>query len=247
MPQLSNLDYIAIFIFLIAWILFAWIADFSPVRRHSISWLMARERKRWMLVMMERQLRIVDVSIINGLQQGSAFFASFSVLSIGGCFALLGATDDVLHLLSNLPIDIETSRELWEIKILGLAGIFTYSFFKFGWSYRLFMYCSILVGGVRPLEDIKTSEQKKTARLQAIKAADINTIGATHFNAGQRGVFFSMGYLGWFVSPQLLIAGSLLTLIVLLRRQFFSNSQKVVGADIYDESDKELFDTDSIK
>jgi uncharacterized membrane protein len=244
MPQLSNLDFIAIFIIMMSWALFAWIADFSPVRKHSISWLMARERKRWMLVMMERQLRIVDVSIINGLQQGSAFFASFSVLSIGGCFALLGATDDVLHLLSNLPIDIETSRELWEMKILGLAGIFSYSFFKFAWSYRLFMYCSILVGGVRPLEDIKTVEQNKTTRLQAIKAAGINTIGAKHFNAGQKGVFFSMGYLGWFVSPELLIAGSLLTLIVLLRRQFFSNSQKVIGVDIDDEAEPERSDPD---
>jgi len=240
MPQLSNLDYIAIFIFMGSWLLFAWIADYSPVRKHSISWLMARERRRWMLVMMERQLRIVDASIIHGLQQGSAYFASFSVLSIGGCFALLGATDDVLHLLSKLPIDIETSRDLWEIKILGLAGIFAYSFFKFAWSYRLFMYCSILIGGVAPIEEQTTAELKDTARLQANKAAEINIIASKHFNSGQKGVFFSMGYLGWVVSPQLLIAGSLLTLIVLLRRQFFSNSKKVIGMDMDDKYKTEL-------
>ena len=236
MLNLSQLDYIAVILFFSSWALFAWIADFSPMRKRGISWLMATERRRWMIVMLDRPLRIVDVSIINGLQQGAAFFASFCVLAIGGCFALLGATDDVLQVFGSLPIDIKTSRALWEIKILGLTVILTYSFFKFGWSYRLFMYCSILVGGVAQAEEIKTKEQRETARAQALKAADINSIGARHFNAGQRGVFFSMGYLGWFVSPQLLIAGGLLTLLVLVRRQYYSNSRKIIAATSFDEN-----------
>jgi uncharacterized membrane protein len=198
--------------------------------------MMGNERHRWMLVMLARPLRIVDISIINGLQQGSAFFASFCILAIGGCFALLGATDDVLQVYSNLPIDIQTSRALWEVKILGLTIILTYSFFKFGWSYRLFMYCSVLVGGVVAIDDIKTEEQMLSARAQAIKAADINAFAARHFNAGQRGVFFAMGYLGWFVSPQLLITGGLLTMVVLLRRQFFSKSHKTIAESQFEKN-----------
>ena len=237
MPNLSQIDFLALALFVGSWISFTWIIEYSPLRERGISWLMGKERQRWMLVMLQRPLRIVDVSIINGLQQGAAFYASFCILAIGGCFALLGATDNVLQVFNSLPIDIQTGRSLWEIKILGLTVILTYAFFKFGWSYRLFMYCSVLVGGVTPIEDIKTKEQKLTARRQAWKAARINAIGASHFNAGQRGVFFSMGYLGWFVSPQLLIVGGLLTLLVLARRQFFSNSQKIIastGADTLD-------------
>jgi uncharacterized membrane protein len=237
MLNLSQLDFLAIFLFLGSWILFTWIVEFSRWRENGISWMMEKERRRWMLVMLERPLRIVDVSIINGLQQGAAFFASFCILAIGGCFALLGATDEVLQVFNNLPIGFETSRTLWEVKILGLIAIFTFSFFKFGWSYRLFMYCSILVGGVSAIEDIKTKDQKATARRQAIRAAEINTIAAAHFNSGQRGVFFAMGYLGWFVSPQLLIAGGTLTLLVLLRRQFISNSRKIVANTKFDKED----------
>ncbi len=185
--------------------------------------------------MLSRQLRIVDVSIINGLQQGAAFYASFCILAIGGCFALLGATDNVLQVFNDLPISIETSRTLWEFKILGFTIIYAYAFFKFGWSYRLFMYCSILVGGVEPIEDIESDEQKNIGKKQARKAANINTVAARHFNAGQRSVFFSMGYLGWFVSPQLLIAGSVLTLLVLLRRQFYSLSRDIVAGVGQDE------------
>ena len=32
--------------------------------------------------------------------------------------------------------------------MIGLILILAYSFFKFGWSYRLFNYCSILIGAV---------------------------------------------------------------------------------------------------
>ena len=235
MASFSQLDLIAILVFLGAWILFSWITDYSPIRKRNLSYLMAQERQRWMMVMLSRQLRIVDVSIINGLQQGAAFYASFCILAIGGCFALLGATDNVLQVVNDLPISIETSRTLWEFKILGFTIIYAYAFFKFGWSYRLFMYCSILVGGVEPIEDIESDEQKSIGKKQARKAANINTVAAKHFNAGQRSVFFSMGYLGWFVSPQLLIAGSMLTLLVLLRRQFYSLSRDIVAGIGNDE------------
>ena len=235
MASFSQLDLIAILVFLGAWILFSWITDYSPIRKRNLSYLMAQERQRWMMVMLSRQLRIVDVSIINGLQQGAAFYASFCILAIGGCFALLGATDNVLRVFNDLPISIETSRTLWEFKILGFTIIYAYAFFKFGWSYRLFMYCSILVGGVEPIENIESDEQKNIGKKQARKAANINTVAARHFNAGQRSVFFSMGYLGWFVSPQLLIAGSVLTLLVLLRRQFYSLSRDIVAGVGQDE------------
>ncbi len=235
MASFSQLDLIAILVFLGAWILFSWITDYSPIRKRNLSYLMAQERQRWMMVMLSRQLRIVDVSIINGLQQGAAFYASFCILAIGGCFALLGATDNVLQVFNDLPISIETSRTLWEFKILGFTIIYAYAFFKFGWSYRLFMYCSILVGGVEPIEDIESDEQRNIGKKQARKAANINTVAARHFNAGQRSVFFSMGYLGWFVSPQLLIAGSVLTLLVLLRRQFYSLSRDIVAGVGQDE------------
>ncbi len=235
MASFSQLDLIAILVFLSAWILFSWITDYSPIRKRNLSYLMAQERQRWMMVMLSRQLRIVDVSIINGLQQGAAFYASFCILAIGGCFALLGATDNVLQVFNDLPISIETSRTLWEFKILGFTIIYAYAFFKFGWSYRLFMYCSILVGGVEPIEDIESDEQRNIGKKQARKAANINTVAARHFNAGQRSVFFSMGYLGWFVSPQLLIAGSVLTLLVLLRRQFYSLSRDIVAGVGQDE------------
>lgn len=187
---------------------------------------------RWMLVMYLRPLRIVDISIINGLQQGAAFYASFCIFAIGGCFALLGASDQVWAFVHQLPSTLSANSVNWQFKVLGLAMIYTYAFFKFGWSYRLFMYCAILVGGVEAIENIDGERDLKIARRQAKKSAKINITAAGHFNTAQKAVFFAMGYLGWFAGPWTLAIGGILTFIVLVRRQFFSSSRRIIFEDI---------------
>jgi len=64
---------------------------------------------------------------------------------------------------------------------------------------------------------------------QAVRrAADINNIGAQHFNAGLRSFFFGQAALGWFVHPFVFMAASLWVVFVLHRREFRSRSLKVV-------------------
>ena len=46
-----------------------------------------------------------------------------------------------------------------------------------------------------------------------------------HFNRGQRAFFFALGYLGWFISPWLLMASSVIVAAILWRRQFASDSR----------------------
>ena len=128
--DLQFLDWLALWFFLITWTVFEYVTDYSPLSSRSLGGLMAERRRAWMMVMAERDLRIVDTSIMSGLLHGTAFFASASILAIGGCFALLGSTDVVLQVYKDLPVPIEHSRSLWEIKILGLAVIFVYHIFQ---------------------------------------------------------------------------------------------------------------------
>ena len=109
---------------------------------------------------------------------------------------------------------------MFETKTIGLIVLFAYAFFKFGWSYRLFNYCSILIGAVPVLRDGATHSQE--VEIAVRRAARMNILGGKHFNAGLRGVFFSIGYLGWFVGPAVLVLSTMLLVIVLVRRQFFS-------------------------
>jgi uncharacterized membrane protein len=164
-----------------------------------------------------------------GLQNGTAFFASTTIFAIGGCFALLGATDRVMAVADDLPIRLVADPAAFELKVFGLIAIFAYAFFKFGWSYRLFNYSSILFGAI----PMKGSDGGDEAALEAAanRAASINILAGRHFNAGLRATFLSIGYLGWFAGPWFLMGSTTLVILVLLRRQFYSNARDAILKD----------------
>ncbi len=56
--------------------------------------------------MSSRELRVIDTSVLAGLQQGTAFFASTTVFAIGGSFALLNSSAQVIAVSSSLPVSI---------------------------------------------------------------------------------------------------------------------------------------------
>ncbi|MCU0789993.1 MAG: DUF599 family protein [Nitratireductor sp.] len=216
----TTADLGALAFFLAAWIGFGWLVGSSPWRDRTLSHAMEARRHEWMAVMARRNLRMVDTAILAGLQQGTAFFASTCILAIGGCFAMLGSGESVLRIYHDLPFASPTTQAAWEAKFIGLAMIFAYSFFKFGWSYRLFNYCSIAVGAV-PDGDEDSAERALRTR----RAADLNVLAGQHFNAGLRGIFLSIGFMGWFAGPAAFVAASALILVILVRRQFFSRAR----------------------
>ena len=224
--DLSTADLAALAFFLIAWLLHTFASDGKLVSRVSLTTAMNAQRQAWMRTMAEREIRIVDTAIMSGLQQGTAFFASSSLIAIGGCFALLGASDRVLEVLSDLPLGDAPSRAAFQIKVFGLVLILAFSFFKFGWAYRLFNYCTILIGAV-PIPHGEASRNPVT-ETAVWRAAQMNMLAGKHFNSGLRGVFFSIGYLGWFVDPTVFVLSTLLLLAVLVRRQFFSAARQAV-------------------
>lgn len=231
---LSTADIAAFAFYLAVWTFFALAADGKLFNRVSLTTAMNAQREAWMRTMARRELRMIDTGIMNGLQQGTAFFASSSLLAIGGCFAFIGSSDKVLSVLSDLPFVPAPERGVFELKILGLVVLLAYSFFKFGWSYRLFNYCSILIGAVPVLRDGTSHSMEMEAAIQ--RATKMNILAGKHFNAGLRGIFFSIGYLGWFVGPVVFLITTVFLLGVLVRRQFFSAARRAVLIEV-DQSD----------
>ena len=226
---LSAADLASLAFFLAVWVFHALATDGRLFSRVSLTTAMNAQREAWMRTMARRELRMIDTGIMLGLQQGTAFFASSALLAIGGCFALIGASDQVLAVLGDFPFAGAPTRQVFEIKVIGLILLLAYAFFKFGWSYRLFNYCSILIGAV----PVHREEATHLAEIELAvrRAAKMNILAGKHFNAGLRGIFFSIGYLGWFVGPLLFVLSTLLLLCVLVRRQFFSAARKAVLAD----------------
>ena len=169
---------------------------------------------------------MVDMQIMASLQNGTAFFASTSLIAIGGALTLLRATSDAVAVLGTLPFALSPSPALWEVKCLGLILIFIYTFFKFAWAYRLFNYVAILFGAMPPAALRDTAE----AEAHVIRTTRLFENAGQHFNRGQRAFFFALAYLGWFVSPWVLFITTAAVVIVIWRRQFVSNAWQAMGS-----------------
>ena len=219
-------DILAVSFFIIEWLVYAVTLEHTAYGRDSLSARMNVYREVWVRRLLDREARMVDMQIMASLQNGTAFFASTSLIAVGGALALLRATNEALAVLGALPIDLTPSPALWEIKCVGLILIFIYAFFKFAWAYRLFNYVAILLGAMPP------ASQKDTPQAEAhvMRTTRLFEAAGQHFNRGQRAFFFALGYLGWFVSPWVLFATTAAVVIVTWRRQFASNAWKAMGS-----------------
>jgi uncharacterized membrane protein len=215
-------DIIAISWFLGSWIVYSLVIENTAKGRSSLNALMNHYRDDWMEQLLAREIRMVDAQVTAALQNGTAFFASTSLIAVGGALSLLRSSDPILAVIGLLPFSVPTSAETWELKIVGLAVIFVYAFFKFAWSYRLFNYFAIMVGAAPPPAEKDTP----AAQTYAHRASRLCADAGRHFNRGQRAFFFALGYLGWFLGPLELGLTTTGVLIVMWRRQFASESRK---------------------
>ncbi len=214
-----TLTHIAPIIFIALWALQSWLIERSPWADQTLTSMMGKQRRLWVETMAKRDLRMIDTSIIAGLQSGTAFFASTSLLAIGGAFSLLNSADPILDLTGAIPYSSPMSSQLFEAKAVGLMGIFAYAFLKFGWSYRLFNYTSILVGSVPMLSEEAPHE---VFRAQVDRTARMSIQAGKEFARGQRAFFIAIAYLGWFLSDIVFLISMVAMYGMLIFRQFFS-------------------------
>lgn len=214
-------DALAVSGLMLAWAVSTWIIENPPRNRPSTSTLMANYRRTWMQVFVTRDPRIFDSQIVSSLRQGTAFFASASMIAIGGGFALLGNADR----LRGVAQDLGTTSDpvvVFEVKLLLMLLFATNAFLKFVWSHRLFGYASVLMAAV-------PNDPKDPATLpRARKAGEINVTGGRSYNRGLRSVYFGIGSAAWLMGPWALMAATLVTLAVILRREFMSQSRDVL-------------------
>jgi uncharacterized membrane protein len=224
---LSPLDIAALAFFVVAWAGYAMMVEHPRHGHGSLNDRMNRYRELWVRRILAREMRMVDMQIMASLQNGTAFFASTSLIALGGALAILRSTDEIIAMVSTLPFAIETTRATWEAKVIGLAIIFAYAFFKFGWSYRMFNYVVILLGAMPFAAEKDTAE----AETHVARTARLFEAAGRHFNRGQRAIFFALGYLGWFIGPVALMVTTAAVVITMWRRQFASAELRAVESE----------------
>jgi len=219
--QFNPLDAAAVGFLVLGWVWIGWRIEHPGSSRPSVSQLMARYRREWMVEMLTRQPRIFDSSILATLRQGTSFFASACMIAIGGGLALMGNTERLTGVAADLALE-QAPAVVWELKILLVILLLANAFLKFVWSHRLFGYCAVIMASV------PNDADDPVARPRAAQAGEINITAARSFNRGLRAVYFAMGALAWLLGPAPLVIATCATVLILWRREFASHSRSVV-------------------
>jgi uncharacterized membrane protein len=224
LDQIPFPDLLALGLVLLAWLLSGWLTEHPPKSLPSVSLLMEEYRREWMRTFVTRVPRIFDATVIESLRQGTAFFASASLIAIGGGVALIGNAAAVQRLAEDLPlggIATSTAPDI-AVRMLPTVMFLANALLKFVWANRLFGYCSVLMSAV------PNEPSDPLAYHRAGQAAEINITAARSFNRGLRSIYFALAALGWLLGPWGLVAGTVLATGVLLRREFASTSRRVI-------------------
>jgi uncharacterized membrane protein len=217
-------DLIALGLLVAAWLISGWLTEHPPKSRPSVSVLMEGYRREWMHTFVTRVPRIFDATVIESLRQGTAFFASASLIAIGGGVALIGNAAVVQRLAQDLPLAgiAATSGPDIALRLLPSVALLANALLKFVWANRLFGYCSVLMAAV------PNEPEDPLAYHRAGQAAEINITAAKSFNRGLRAIYFALAGLGWLLGPWGLIAGTVAATFILFRREFASTSRRVI-------------------
>ncbi len=217
---------IAFLCFLVSWMGYTWFAD--HVRRKGGNIMIATHDLRllWMERMLRREIRIADTNIISTLARSGNLFVTTTVFILAGLVAVLGALDKARALVSGMAFVVQSSREVWEIKILLLILIFVYAFFKFVWSVRQFNFSLMLIGAAPLYDDLDAPDRESFPR----RASRLISLAVDSFNRGVRAYYFGLAALGWFVHPWVFGLSSIWIVLILYRREFRSKTLRTLGA-----------------
>jgi uncharacterized membrane protein len=218
------LDLAALVVFIAAWIIYAAFAERHGRKVPSLHNQMNQFRREWMVRMIERDNRMLDVNVMRTLARASQFFASTTMFVLGALIALTGYIQQALDVVSGLPFTIKGSARLLEVKIMLLVVIFVYAFFKFTWALRQLGHGSTLIGAA-PKQPKDNPEQYAPI---INRIARITSYAAVNFSNGLRAYYFGLAALAWFLHPWLMIVATGWTICVLYAREFKSQTLKAL-------------------
>ena len=222
--EIDPSDWAALAWFAVCWFGYGRYADRFSGKRAGLVNVVHGYRLQWMRVMLQRDNRIMDSSLVGNLVNSVSFFASTTMYIIAGLLAVMGTTERAISFASSFAFVRPESKVMWELKLLLLLAIFVYAYFKFTWSLRQFNLLSILIGGA-PLPGADQAEQERYVR----KAGKINSFAGDDFNRGVRAYYFALAALAWLIQPLLFILVTAWVVYILYRRDYRSQTLAAVN------------------
>lgn len=219
-------DWVALVLFFGAWAGYARFAHRRATVQPSLLALTNRERSRWMLQTTWRENRVIDGVVVQNLSASPSFFASTTILIIGGLLAVLSTTERASEIVREIPFAARTSLLVFDLKVVLLTAIFVYAFFRFTWSLRQYTFGALLVAAAPPHDRFAGDAEREAF---ASRAGRMMGLAAETFNDGLRAYYMSFAAMAWFFSPWALMAGTASVVWILYRREFHSEVLAVLA------------------
>ena len=213
------IDWAALAVFFVGWGAYAHYSRRGAGSTRSVLAATNAVRRQWMLQTTYREVRVVDGVVIQNLSTSPSFFASTTILIIGGLLAVL-AGDKANELVRDLPFAQRTSTLIFDLKLILLLGIFVYAFFRFTWSLRQYTFGALLVASAPEAE--RFIAENLSREHFADRAGRVVGLAAETFNDGLRGYYFAFAAIGWFFSPFVFMAATLGVIYILYQREYRS-------------------------
>jgi uncharacterized membrane protein len=225
-------DWAALAAFFASWAGYAWFARDRSHTKPSVLASTNRIRREWMLQTTYREVRVIDGVVVQSLSTSPSFFASTTILVIGGLLAVLSASDKASDLVREIPFAARTSVLIFDLKLVLLLVIFVYAFFRFTWSMRQYTFGALLIAAApeaRQLDALgAVGEEKRQAF--AKKAGRVVGMAAETFNDGLRAYYLAFAAVGWFFSPLIFVLATVGVIYILYQREFRSDVLEVLNS-----------------
>lgn len=213
----------------ITWFFALWLgyAGFSrTTAKPSLLKATNRYRRYWMEQATARDPRVLDGIITQSLSTSPSFFASTTIIIIGGLLALLGTTDKAADFVREIPFAVRTTMLVFDLKVLLLIGIFVFAFFRFTWSMRQYTFAALVLGSM-PHPDEFAAGRFDRAHF-ADRAGKMLGMAAETFNDGVRAYYMSFAATAWFFSSLAFAIATATVVLVLYSREFRSEVLQVL-------------------
>jgi uncharacterized membrane protein len=214
----TALDWLALAAFLLAVVAYARYADHSGDR--LLNARMREIRATWMRRYLERDDRVID-AILNGHSINSiALFSSATLLIVVALLGVLGNADIAYRIAVASSFVTDITKELFQVKLIGLVGLFVYGFYRFTWALLQYNYFLALVGSA----PFKGHLSAATTDRMASQMSVVLNSAVTSLHSGFRSYYHALAWIGWFFHPMVFLAATAFVTFVLVYRQIASPS-----------------------
>jgi uncharacterized membrane protein len=218
------LDWLALALFFVAVLAYARYADHIGDR--LLNARMREVRAIWMRRYLERDDRVLD-SILTGHSINSiALFSSATLLIVVALLGVLTNADAAYYVATTSSFVTHTTKELFQVKLIGLVCVFIYGFYRFTWALLQYNYLLALTASA-PLPGDLTPE---TAKAMAQQLSVVLNAAVTSFHSGFRTYYYALAWVGWFFHPIVFMVAILFVTFILVYRQIHSPAAGAIAA-----------------